>query len=236
MECYRCSSWPCTCRDGITIIHGDCGDFADRIAAQVLATDPPYGVLEPGDYMPRVRDDRGGSNGLVRKGYASYCDTYENFRTQIVPMLNLFLHRTERAGVFTGPHIHEQQKPEAIGGVYCPAATGRNRWGYKRFLPVLLYGQYPELNKGCSVPSTIMSNDTSEKNGHPCPKPVSWMKWLVSLVSLPSETILDPFAGSGTTLVAAKQLGRKCIGIEIEERYCEIAANRLRQEVLNFTD
>jgi len=59
-----------------------------------------------------------------------------------------------------------------------------------------------------------------------------WMRWLVDLVSQPGECVLDPFAGSGTTLAAAKQLGRIAVGIEIEERYCEIAAKRLAQEVL----
>lgn len=67
---------------------------------------------------------------------------------------------------------------------------------------------------------------------HPCPKPEPLMCELVSAFTDPGDTILDPFMGSGTTLVAAKRLGRKAIGIEREEKYCEIAARRLAQEAL----
>lgn len=69
---------------------------------------------------------------------------------------------------------------------------------------------------------------------HPTQKPVELMTWCISLADDPA-TILDPFMGSGTTLRAAKDLGRKAIGIEIEEKYCEIAAKRMQQEVFDFT-
>lgn len=68
---------------------------------------------------------------------------------------------------------------------------------------------------------------------HPTQKPVALMRWCMEKADTPSakcETILDPFMGSGTTLRAAKDLSRKAIGIEIEERYCEIAARRVSQE------
>jgi hypothetical protein len=71
-----------------------------------------------------------------------------------------------------------------------------------------------------------------EGRQHVNQKPVALMAWVLSLV--PAGAVLDPFAGSGSTLVAAKEAGRRAIGIEIEERYCEIAANRCRQEVLGL--
>lgn len=79
------------------------------------------------------------------------------------------------------------------------------------------------------------STKIAEREGsseHPCPKPEEFMRWLVGRVSLPGQTVLDPFMGSGSTLRAAKDLGRRAIGIEIEERYCEIAVKRLAQGVL----
>jgi site-specific DNA-methyltransferase (adenine-specific) len=74
--------------------------------------------------------------------------------------------------------------------------------------------------------------DRSEARLHPTQKPVALMRWCLEKTT---GLALDPYMGSGTTLVAAKSLGRKAIGIEIEERYCEIAANRCRQEVLGLS-
>jgi DNA modification methylase len=69
---------------------------------------------------------------------------------------------------------------------------------------------------------------------HPAQKPVALIKWCIQQAPDTVKTILDPFMGSGTTLVAAKDLGLSAIGIEREEKYCEIAVNRLRQNVFEF--
>ena len=83
---------------------------------------------------------------------------------------------------------------------------------------------------------------SKELAGHPCPKPLAWAEGLINLFAKSTKTIIDPFMGSGTTLVAAKNFSvvsmykPKAIGIEIEEKYCEIAARRLSQEVFDFKD
>ncbi len=82
--------------------------------------------------------------------------------------------------------------------------------------------------------AAVWTHGTTKINrpDHPCPKPLPLMSELITLFTDPGDLILDPFGGSGTTAVAAKRLGRRCILIEKEEKYCEIAANRLRQGAL----
>jgi site-specific DNA-methyltransferase (adenine-specific) len=81
----------------------------------------------------------------------------------------------------------------------------------------------------------MLQEDMSRKETrvHPTQKPLALMKWCLSLFP-DAKTVLDPFAGSGTTLVAAKAMGLTAIGIELHEPYCEIAAKRLSQEVFDF--
>jgi DNA modification methylase len=82
----------------------------------------------------------------------------------------------------------------------------------------------------------IHRHNQSKGGGHPTEKPLALMTWCIGLAGEHVQTILDPFFGSGTTGRAAKDLGRKCVGIDREERYAEIAAKRMQQECLPLTD
>jgi len=77
-------------------------------------------------------------------------------------------------------------------------------------------------------------SNTASPTGHPTPKPLAMVSSFVERFSNPGELIFDPFAGGGTTLLAARNLGRKVIGVELEEKYCELIANRLSQEAFDF--
>lgn len=105
-------------------------------------------------------------------------------------------------------------------------STQRNgTGGFNHWEPILFYGKDIHFSK-----DSIRALDHGGHDYHPSVKPIYLIKWLIDEAG--AQIILDPFMGSGTTLVAAQQLGRRAIGIETEERYCAVAVERLRQQVL----
>lgn len=91
-----------------------------------------------------------------------------------------------------------------------------------------------ELGSRPATVITMPALETEEFCGHPAQFPLRLPTWFISASTKEGDGVIDPFCGSGTTLLAAKNLNRRAIGIEIEEKYCEIAAKRLSQEVFNF--
>jgi len=211
---------------GITIYHGDCREILPELPkVDLVLTDPPYGIHVGSNKSSK--DTRPGA--FLKGAYASYDDSPENYKAVVVPVIEQCHQMVDRMAVFGfAPNIFLLPPPDVVSGVFVPSGCGRNKWGWTTFMPILFYGTAPDLHKGAN-PTTIRSTASSEKNGHPCPKPIEWFIWLTGLASRKDELILDPFMGSGTTLVAAKMSHRKAIGIELEEKYCEIAAKRLAQ-------
>jgi DNA modification methylase len=219
---------PCVQIGDCTLYQGDARTLLPHLPPwHVLVTDPPYGVLGTPDTHGRATKGTGGKHGLVRGAYASYEDTYENFCRTIVPILEASVARARRGAVFTGSHVKEQPKATTMGFVYCPAGVGLHAWGFKTRHDILFYGNQPKAQD--AQPTTFMSTAKAEKNGHPCPKPIEWMRWLVGRCALPGEVVFDPFMGSGTTGVACVELGLPFIGIELDPGYFQGACERIRK-------
>ncbi len=201
------------------------------MSADVMVTDPPYGV---GLTAKRAKKRDGGVS--VRPGSYGFDDSPDYVHDVVVPVVTGAIATVKAAAITPGTrNMWAYPQPDDVGCFYSPAGTGLGRWGFVCMHPILFYGSDPYLrnSKGARHNSTGQKypNDANSHN-HPCAKPVAMVAWLVNRASWEREVVIDPFMGSGTTLRAAKDLGRKAIGIEIEEKYCEIAANRLAQEVL----
>jgi DNA modification methylase len=213
---------------GIQIFHGDCAEVIDSLPmADLLLTDPPYGV----GLIAKKNTSHHGKAVAASVHYEDDAHTIERLIRVVIPRL---LQQAQRAIIFPGTRmLWKYPEASAVGGVYLSNGAGLSPWGFQCIHPILFYGRDPFQvdGKGCR-PNSFRTEQHDDWIDHPCPKPLHWMRWCVARGSRPGELILDSFMGSGTTLRAAKDLGRRAIGIEIEERYCEIAVNRLRQGVL----
>jgi site-specific DNA-methyltransferase (adenine-specific) len=199
--------------DDVTIYHADCREILP-MGVQAVITDPPYGL----------RFEYGGK--------------YDDSRSAWFQLMNESIHLIRQSAAFVILPCGGIDRlrwwfinhdPEWIIAWYKGSPGHRSAIGFNDWEPHLVWGDPPK-----AMHDYFQTRCGFEIDGHPCPKPIEWAAWLISRSTKIGQTVLDPFMGSGTTLRAAKDLGRKAIGIEIEERYCEIAARRMAQEVLNF--
>ena len=203
---------------GITIYCGDCREILPHLEpVDLVLTDPPYGINHPTDYADRGR------------GKLAACRNYPKVHDDNAPFDPTWLLGVGKARILWGGNYYhnlpvssgwlvwDKERPDDLDQATCELAWTDCVKGVRRFR---------HMWNG-------MLRASDEALEHPTQKPEALMRWCMSLRwTREYQTILDPFMGSGTTLRAAKDLGRKAIGIEIEEKYCEIAVKRLAQEVL----
>lgn len=202
---------------GITIYHADARDVVPSLAdIGCIVTDPPYGI----SYKP-LR----GSNGSKMWGETTVVGDDVPFEPEFL------LAAAEKLILWGGNH-YANRLPASSGWLVWDKTADGIREGF-------IYS-HAEMAWTNVVSRTLKFAHNWQGNSrggepflHPTQKPVPLMRWCIGLAK-DAGLILDPFMGSGTTLVAAKECGRRVIGIEIEERYCEIAARRLSQGVLEF--
>jgi DNA modification methylase len=208
---------------GITIYHGDCREILPQLPkVDLVLTDPPYGVK-----MSQGFEGFEGFGGFGKPiARRQYPDTWDDNRPS-KEVFDLILGHCSNAIMFGGNFFAD----------ILPRSTHWIFWDKLQTMPTFGDGELAWTNldrksvKKVTVEWNGLLGKEDESRKHPTQKPLKLMLWCLEQYSEVEQTILDPFMGSGTTLRAAKDLGRKAIGIEIEEKYCEIAAKRLSQEV-----
>lgn len=245
--------------DHVTIFHGDCRDVLTSMAptGACVVTSPPYNTLgtrvaTPGTGM------LAGSGWLAKVNAVGYADdmtedAYTEWQQQVAAVLSdackpgasfFYNHKVRYRGgspvhpidivrTFADWHLKQEIIWARDGGIafnarmFCPSDE-RIYWLTKP-------GAKYTWNQSSACDFTVWKmRQEIGVSGHPCPYPIDLPTRCIAATTVPGDTVIEPFLGSGTTLRAAKSLGRKAIGIELDERYCEIAAKRCAQEVLDF--
>ena len=204
--------------DAVTIYHGDCREILSGLEFDAIVTDPPYGIrYKPGEHP-----------GSQKFGAVSGDDTDElggwiaNYpKPRVVFGADNFAHLLPPGGVWACWDKRVVETADRIYGspfemIWASGVKKRSREMYR----VMHAGAH--------------NADGNLRRVHPTQKPVTLMTRLINDFFPTAEVIADPFMGAGSTLRSVKNLGRKAVGIEIEEQYCEAAVVRLAQEVFSL--
>lgn len=186
----------------------------------LLVTDPPYGIGAD-KKMKKQSGTQYGRSLAVKRDYG---DTDWDSSVVELGVILGYIDMAKYAVVFGGNYYH---LPPSACWLVWDKVNGENNFADCE----LAWTNYPGAVRIYRHMWNGMLRKDGEDRQHPTQKPLHLMRWAIGK-SPKSELVIDPFMGSGTTLRAAKDLGRKAIGIELNERYCEIAARRMCQEVL----
>lgn len=194
----------------VTLYHGDCREIVPYVEFDATVSDPPYGVLSEAGSAATRRSGGNRDSGVIAWDVAP--------KRELLALIT-----AKPAMLWGGCHL---DLPVTYGYlVWDKQIDGLNFgevefcWTNMRFAPRVFRYRAVGVDGG---------------KVHPTQKPEALMRWCLSFLPAGVGTIIDPFMGSGTTLVAAKRLGRHAIGIEREEKYCEVAAKRLSQGALEL--
>ena len=203
----------------VTLYNADCLEVDEWLSAKVLITDPPYGMAFVSSWTTQKRPVANDNDPYVRNmALRMWGDkpaaVFGTWRVEKPANVRQVLIWDKRGA---GP---------GMGDLTTAFGTSHEE--------IYLLGHWEKRSarRGSVLTTQSSPSELTTRIGHPTPKPVGLMETLVA--AAPDGVIADPFAGSGATLLAARNLGRKCVGVELEERYCELIAKRLDQLVFDF--
>ena len=202
--------------DHVVIYHGDCKELLPDLVFDVVVTDPPYGI----NYKQTIKGARDYEKilGDETSDLARWLIAEVHPTPMLVFGINHFADCLPVAGRWICWDKRVVETADKMIGSPFELAWINNKQDKSGYMIRLQHG------------GIVNADNHNEKRQHPTQKPVKLMRRCIQY--MPEGIVLDPFMGSGSTLRAAKDLGRKAIGIEIEEKYCEVAVKKLAQEVL----
>lgn len=216
--------------DGITIYHGDCREILPHLPkVDLVLTDPPYGINTKSSINTKLSQWADLCNAAF--WYSDWMRCCRDRLTHDGAMWTFLNWRSMVTFQKASCEISWDIESLLVWDK-CWIGPG-GHVGLRPSYELAALFAMPEF----SIPDRGLADiqrfkwASAKPSGHPAEKPIDLISWLIK-TSGNHSMIADPFMGSGTTLIAAKNLNRKAIGIEIEEKYCKIAVKRLAQEVL----
>ena len=199
------------------LYQGNCLSVLEDIDFDVVITDPPYGL---------------------NFNYNTYNDTKENLVKLISDFMPIIKKKCDRIYIMCGiTQISLYPKPDWVLAVTWNTTGSFGKYGYTQWMPILAYGDdlpgFGNVNQVTKTDVFKISGGSGvgfmrskKEKEHTCPKPLNIMKQVVNRLTEKNDVVCDPFIGSGTTMYTCQDLGRSCIGIDIDEKYCELTKKR----------